>query len=226
MFTVEDTGQGMSDDTKAQAAEPFFTTKTVGKGSGLGLSMVYGFVSQSGGRLQIESEFGAGAQVSISLPETQPDPKRRPRAAEMEDGLSPLAEARILLVEDDAMIRSQAERQLRSMGHSVTVASDGIEALALLAGSPAFDLLMTDIVMPNGLNGHELANRARTLHPAMRILLTSGHSEDAVLRGADKRLGDAFLPKPYRRADLERKISLLLRSPGGRLGRSPRMTAL
>jgi len=210
LFTVEDTGQGMSAETKAQAAEPFFTTKAVGEGSGLGLSMVYGFVSQSGGRLQIDSEFGAGSQISIWLPEIQLDQDLTQPVAGAIEAPRPPAEARILLVEDDPLIRSQAERQLRSMGHSVTTAADGMEALDLLARSPGFDLLLTDVVMPNGLGGHELAERARAMNPAMRILLSSGHSEEAVLRGADKRLGVAFLPKPYRRTELQMKVAQLL----------------
>jgi PAS domain S-box-containing protein len=214
VFTVEDTGHGMSDETKAQAAEPFFTTKSVGQGSGLGLSTVYGFVSQSGGQLQIDSQSGAGARVSIRLPEAQPGPEPRPDAVERIEGPAAPLQARILLVEDDAVIRSQAERQLRSMGHLVIAAADGTEALArLVAGR--FDLLLTDIVMPNGLSGHELAERARTIDPAIRILLSSGHSEDAVLRGVDKQIGVAFLPKPYRLAQLENEVSRLLRSRAG-----------
>ena len=214
LFTVEDTGQGMSAETRAQAAEPFFTTKAVGEGSGLGLSIVYGFVSQSGGRLQIDSEFGAGSQIRIWLPEARPDPEvRQVEVAGIAPPPAP-AEARILLVEDDPVIRSQAERQLRSMGHSVTTAADGVEALELLARSPGFDLLLTDVVMPNGLSGHELAERARAMDPAMPILLSSGHSEEAALRGAGARLGLAFLPKPYRRTELEKKVAeLLLRGP-------------
>jgi|SRR5579859_4226943 len=209
-FIVEDTGQGMSAETKAQAAEPFFTTKSLGRGSGLGLSMVHGFVSQSGGRMQIDSELGAGTRISIWLPEVLPDPSHSPAPAkEVETAPVPTG-ARILLVEDDVLIRSQAERQLRAMGHFVTTASDGGEALGLLQTAPRFDLLLTDVVMPNGLNGHELAERARAINPELRILLSSGHSEDQVLQGTGRRLGVAFLPKPYRRADLERKIAQLL----------------
>jgi PAS domain S-box-containing protein len=210
VITVEDTGQGMSEDTKEHAAEPFFTTKTVGNGSGLGLSMVYGFVSQSGGRLQIESELGSGARISIHLPETTKAAIAIGRAGEAPP--SPV-KARILLVEDDDMIRSQVERQLRALGHSVTVASDGLEALTLIAASPRFDLLLTDMVMPNGVNGRELAERARAAIPGLRVLLTSGHSEDAILSGAGRHGGDAFLPKPYVRAELERKIALLFTQP-------------
>ncbi|HXA39036.1 MAG TPA: PAS domain S-box protein [Phenylobacterium sp.] len=212
VLTVEDTGQGMSDETKERAAEPFFTTKMAGEGSGLGLSMVYGFVNQSGGRLEIDSELGSGSRISIYLPESQQDVARAERLDEV---LAPSVGARVLLVEDDAMVRSQAERQLRALGHHVTVASDGVEALRLIADCPRFDVVMTDVVMPNGVNGRELAERARALIPDIRVLLTSGHSEDAIGRRGGRRRGDAFLPKPYRRAELERKIALLLQPSGG-----------
>jgi PAS domain S-box-containing protein len=207
VLTVEDTGQGMSEETKEHAAEPFFTTKTVGNGSGLGLSMVYGFVSQSGGRLQIESELGRGAKVSIYLPETA-----QGAAAAESAGDVPAApvKARVLLVEDDDVIRAQVERQLRALGHIVTAAADGPAALTLLAKAPGFDLLLTDMVMPNGVSGRELADHARALIPGVRVLLTSGHSEDAILRGAGQHGGDAFLAKPYLREELQRKIALLL----------------
>jgi CheY-like chemotaxis protein len=212
VLTVEDTGQGMSEETRERAAEPFFTTKMAGEGSGLGLSMVYGFVNQSGGRLEINSELGSGSRISIYLPESQQDVAQARRS---DDVLAPSASARILLVEDDAMVRSQVERQLRALGHHVTVAPDGVEALRLITGSPEFDLVMTDVVMPNGVNGRELAERARALIPDLRVLLTSGHSEDAIGRRGGERRGDAFLPKPYRRAELERKIALLLQPSGG-----------
>jgi PAS domain S-box-containing protein len=209
VFTVKDTGHGMSPETKAQATEPFFTTKPAGEGSGLGLSMVYGFVDQSGGRLDIESEFGVGTRVSIWLPETQTD-ARIMQAAEPVEATPASRRGRILLVEDDPLIRSQAERQLRYMGHVVTTASDGVEALAILARSAEFDLLLTDVAMPNGLSGHELAEHAKSLNPGMRILLSSGHSEDAVIRGVERQGGVAFLSKPYRRTELEQKIAQLL----------------
>jgi CheY-like chemotaxis protein len=115
-----------------------------------------------------------------------------------------------LLVEDDDVIRAQVERQLRALGHTVTAAADGVAALTLLAESPGFDLLLTDMVMPNGVNGRELADHARALSPGVRVLLTSGHSEDAILRGAGQHGGDAFLAKPYLREELQRKIALLL----------------
>jgi CheY-like chemotaxis protein len=209
-FSVEDTGHGMSANTREHATEPFFTTKVVGEGSGLGLSMVYGFANQSGGRLHIHSELGAGTKIELYLPETQ----LHIQSAGAADETSALpATGRVLVVEDDDLIRSQVERQLRSLGHTVTVTCDGPEAIRALSGDQTFDLLITDVVMPNGMNGRELAQRARSLAPGMRILLTSGHNEDAFLRGGEGHGGDDFLPKPYRRADLERTVSSLLRRP-------------
>ena len=207
VLTVEDNGSGMSEETREHATEPFFTTKGVGDGSGLGLSMVYGFASQSGGSLQIESALGVGTRVDLCLPAT--DARVLPEPAS-DDLPTSLVEARILVVEDDDLIRAQVERQLRVLGHRVTVAANGVEALELLLGNREFDLLMTDVVMPAGMNGRELAERARALAPHMRILLTSGHDEDAFRRGSGGHGGDDFLSKPYRRKDLEVKISRLL----------------
>ncbi|HZZ30433.1 MAG TPA: PAS domain S-box protein [Phenylobacterium sp.] len=206
-FVVEDNGHGMSDDTREHAIEPFYTTKAVGEGSGLGLSMVYGFANQSGGRLQIDSQPGSGTRIELYLPETLDKLKLTPRA---EGASTRPVTGRVLVVEDDDLLRSQVERQLRGRGHTVTVASNGAQALRLIASDQVFDLLMTDVVMPEGINGRELAERARAIAPAMRILLTSGHNEDAFLRGNGGHGGDDFLPKPYRRAELERKISGLL----------------
>jgi CheY-like chemotaxis protein len=211
VFTVEDTGQGMSDKTREQAAEPFFTTKGAGEGSGLGLSMVYGFVHQSGGRLQIDSELGAGARISLYLPETDREVAVREPAA---GSPAPPVKAHVLLVEDDGLVRSQVQRQLLALGHRVTVAADGVQALKIIAEGAIFDLLLTDVVMPNGLNGRELADRARASLPGLRVLLTSGYSAEEIRRGAGGYGGDGFLPKPYRRSELERKIASLLQPSG------------
>jgi PAS domain S-box-containing protein len=206
-FSVEDNGHGMTADTRERATEPFFTTKFVGDGSGLGLSMVYGFTKQSGGRLEIESEPGSGTRIDLHLPESQDLPTKILPAGEVTAGL---VTGRVLVVEDDDLLRSQVERQLRALGHTVTVASNGAEALQLISADQTFDILMTDVVMPEGINGRELAQRGRAIAPAMRSLLTSGHNEDVFLRGNGGHGGDDFLPKPYRRADLERKVSGLL----------------
>jgi PAS domain S-box-containing protein len=203
-LSVTDTGEGMSPETIQRVMEPFFTTKPVGKGSGLGLSMAYGFAQQSGGRLAIESEPGRGTRVTLCLPESD-DEVTLPAAA------PPISAAargrRILLVEDDLVVREQLTKQLIDLGHRVTAFATGPEALQWLTESGGVDLLMTDIVMPGGMNGRQLANYARALVPDVPILFTSGHSDDAQLSAARLLPRAGFLPKPYRRAELARALA-------------------
>ena len=203
---VEDTGEGMSAQTRAQALEPFFTTKPPGKGSGLGLSMVYGFAVQSGGRLEIDSEPGRGTRISLALPCAPSCPKAAPAPA-----ATPVVAAgrRVVLVEDDDLVRGQLLRHLAALGCEVSAHANGLDALDALADGDRVDLLMTDINMPGGLNGRQLADHARLLDPGLRILFTSGHTDDPVLRAVrhDPRAG--FIAKPYRRADLARKLAEL-----------------
>ncbi|MBW8813136.1 MAG: response regulator [Caulobacterales bacterium] len=204
-LSVEDTGEGMTPEVRARATEPFFTTKPEGAGSGLGLSMVYGFAAQSGGRLDIESAPGRGSRVTIRLPQAldaAPDP-----GATRLSPATPRPGLRVLLVEDDALVRGQVEQRLAELGCATRACADGYEALDALAMGGPFDVLMTDINMPGGLNGRQLAEHARLLIPNLRILFTSGHTEDPVLRtlGYDPRA--AFLGKPYRRAELGRKLA-------------------
>jgi len=203
---VQDTGEGMSPQTRARALEPFFTTKPEGKGSGLGLSMVYGFAVQSGGRLEIETEEGMGTRISLSLPMTgacEHVPAGQAPAAPLAPGL------KVLLVEDDDLVRGEVLRQLGILGCEVRACANGHDALDVLAAGEGVDLMMTDINMPGGLNGRQLADHARLLEPGLPILFTSGHTEDPVLRsvGYDPLAG--FLPKPYRRAELARKLAEL-----------------
>jgi PAS domain S-box-containing protein len=202
VISVEDTGEGMAPATKERAFEPFFTTKPPGRGSGLGLSMVDGFAAQSGGRLEIDSEVGRGTCIKLFLPYTAE------RASPAEPGSiasKPVALARILVVEDDDLVRDQVQRQLVALGYSVTATSDGPEALQRLSENPSVDLLLTDVVMPGGMNGRQLADHARLLQPKLRVLFTSGYTEDEILRTGG--LDAEFLPKPYRRADLARKVA-------------------
>jgi hypothetical protein len=202
VLSVEDTGTGMAPEVVDRALEPFFTTKAVGEGSGLGLSMVYGFATQSGGRMDIESEPGRGVRVQLYLPETcdpvaAPDPRRSPP--------SPVGNSHILVVEDDDLVRDQVRRQLMILGYRVTTASQGREALRRLAETPDMDLMLTDVVMPGGMNGRQLADHARLLKPGLRVLFTSGYTEDAIVRGSV--LDADLLPKPYRRAELGRRVA-------------------
>jgi PAS domain S-box-containing protein len=203
-LSVEDTGHGMAPATIQRVLEPFFTTKPVGKGSGLGLSMAYGFAQQSDGRLSIESAPGAGTKVSLFLPATdEPLPAEDPTL----DARAAAAARRILVVEDDPAVRTQQVRQLEELGYRVHACAEGPEALRWLAEEDGeADLLMTDMVMPGGMNGRQLANYVRAILPDLPILFTSGHSDDAQLRAARLLARSGFLAKPYRRAELAQAI--------------------
>ncbi|MDZ4372073.1 MAG: PAS domain S-box protein, partial [Phenylobacterium sp.] len=189
-FSVEDTGEGMTPQTLARALEPFFTTKAEGQGSGLGLSMVHGFAEQSGGRLEIRSERGRGTQVSVSLPRTDPCPEPvRPTMAPCR----PRVGLNVLLVDDDDLVRAHAQRQLEALGCEVRSCADGHRALDMLASGGRVDLLVTDVNMPGGLNGRQLADHARLLIPDLKILFSSGHTDDPVLKIAGLDPRSAFL---------------------------------
>ncbi len=204
MIAVSDTGTGISAADLPHVFDPFFTTKPIGKGTGLGLSTVYGFVHQSGGFLQIASEPGAGTVVRIFLPEA-----RQPAIAADDAGAAatlPIGSEHILIVEDDELVRHHVGSQLRSLGYQVAAVTNGPEALALLSTPTRIDLMFTDVIMPGGLNGRELAERAMALRAGLRILYTSGYSENAFTTGSTCGSGDHFLQKPYRRFELANKI--------------------
>ena len=169
------------------------------RGSGLGLSMAYGFARQSGGHFTITSKEGRGTTVRLYLPQANiPSDSQRASGETARPGSGAL----ILLVEDDPLVRDQVARQLESLGYRVTSAADGRDALETLAGGETFALLMTDIVMPGGLNGRQLADHARLLRPELPVLFTSGYTDDVIVREGWLGSKAAFLPKPYRRAQL------------------------
>ncbi len=208
MIAVADTGEGMKPEVIAKAFEPFFSTKEVGKGSGLGLSMVYGFVKQSGGHIKIYSELGQGTLVRIYLPRTHEraaDPglgRHHPSTLSGTD--------KILLVEDDDMVRTHVEKQLVALGYSVVAVGNGPDALEALARIPDFDLLFTDVVMPRGMNGQQLAEEARRMRPDLPVLFTSGYTENAIIHHGRLDPGVHLLNKPYRREEMARKVREVL----------------
>lgn len=205
MVAVSDTGEGIAPDQLKRVFEPFYTTKDVGKGTGLGLAMVYGFARQSNGHAAIESEPGHGTTVRIYLPEsTGAGLPEIPQVAALPAEAMP--QKRILLVDDDDMVRAYAARQLESLGHEVVQAHDGEEALAKLAAEADFDLLFTDVVMRGGLSGRQLADAAHRLHPAMPVLYTSGFAEDAIIHDGELDPGLVLLRKPYSRDQLSAKL--------------------
>jgi PAS domain S-box-containing protein len=208
LVTVSDTGVGMDRDTLARAFEPFFTTKEVGKGSGLGLSMVYGFVKQSRGQVRIQSEPGRGTTVRIYLPRAADGAALA--SQEVRDGALPRGSEKILLVEDDALVREMVMMQLGNLGYRVVSAAGASEALGVLNAERGFDLLFTDVVMPGGLNGLELADEARKICPGLRVIFTSGYAENAIVHDGRVDHGVHLLNKPYRRSELAIKIRAAL----------------
>lgn len=200
-LTVADTGTGMSSRVMEQALEPFFTTKSPGVGTGLGLPMIYGLVRQSGGHLTIESAPGVGTTVRLLLPRAcaQAGPSVAMPAPAPVRG-----RGRVLLVDDNEPLRTVATRQLASLGYEVWPAECGPVALSMLRDGQRFDLLFTDEVMPGGMSGTQLAEAARRIQPELKVLFTSGYHQPAAANtGAEIR---HVLAKPYRRADLAAKV--------------------
>jgi len=203
MIAITDTGMGMTPEVLARVFEPFFTTKDVGEGSGLGLSMVFGFIKQSKGHIDVQSEVGTGTCIKLYLPKANIIAKS---PAQKIAGLSiPRGSETILYVEDDAQVRKHVTAQLMSLGYKVMNASNGFEAISLLEQAENLDLLFTDIMMPGGMNGCQLADHAKELRPALPILFVSGFSADA-----SAQRGTHLLSKPFRLGDLARKIRQVL----------------
>jgi CheY-like chemotaxis protein len=213
MIAITDDGHGMPRDVLDRVFEPFFTTKDVGKGSGLGLSMVYGFIKQSNGHVAIYSEPGLGTTVRIYLPATGTAGEQAARLVpEMLDAKAVGMET-VLIAEDDPFVRAYAVTCLESFGYHVIEAADGRDALSKIAGGANADLLFTDVVMPGGVNGWELAESARRLRPGLKVLLTSGYALDALAERGRLPAGALVLNKPYRKAELAKRVREAL-TPG------------
>jgi PAS domain S-box-containing protein len=207
MLAVTDTGCGMPPEVVAQAFEPFFSTKEVGKGSGLGLSMLYGFVKQSGGHVKIYSEVGHGTTVRLYLPRSlqQEEFKAIPEAPEIIGGTET-----ILVAEDDEAVRATVVEILSQLGYRVLTAPDAASALAVIKSGIPVDLLFTDVVMPGSLRSPELARLAKLTLPDIAVLFTSGYTENAIVHGGRLDAGVELLGKPYTRETLARRIRKIL----------------
>ncbi len=204
-LSVIDDGPGMSEEVLQRAFEPFFTTKDVGLGSGLGLSMVYGFAAQSGGHVRIVSSPGAGATVEMLLPQSSDGPTALPAPPDPEEAVD-FAAVGVLVVEDTPEVLEQVIRLIRDLGCRTYAATSGPEALALLQAHQEVNLLFTDVVMAGGVNGVALAQEARSRKPDLKVLFTSGYSEEdpEVMRVLSD--GAPLLKKPYRSDDLARAL--------------------
>lgn len=208
MIAVSDTGTGMSPEVAVRAFDPFFTTKEVGKGSGLGLSMVYGFIKQSSGHVKVYSEPGHGTTVKLYLP----------RSTDAAPAEVPVARQRtvtggretILMVEDDDLVRAHVGGLLGELGYDVLVARNGPEALEALRRNPTVDLIFSDVVMPGGMNGRQLAEAARRHRPGLKVLYTSGYTDNAIVHNGMLDPGIELLSKPYTREALALRLRAVL----------------
>ncbi|HYC95693.1 MAG TPA: ATP-binding protein, partial [Sphingomicrobium sp.] len=202
MLAVTDTGIGMSPETVSRAFEPFFTTKAEGKGTGLGLSQVFGWIKQSGGHINIYSELGHGTTIKLYLPRAESPAVEK----ELEqESLPPGGDETVLVVEDNPNVRKMVIRQLRDLGYKIVEANNGPSAIKLIEQGTTFDLLLTDIVMPGGMTGFQLADHLRQGRSDIKILYTSGYTELAALPDCLPNRAQ-LLSKPYRKQDLARAV--------------------
>jgi PAS domain S-box-containing protein len=205
-LAVTDTGNGMTPEVLERACEPFFTTKEFGKGSGLGLSMIYGFAKQSGGNLKIYSEVGHGTTVRLYIPRHAAEPASAAAESRAIAPEQPRGGETILLVEDDPLVRNFVALQLRDLGYRVVEAANGPQARDLLDGDAAIDLLLTDVVMPGGMTGLQVADTAKRRRPNLKTLFTSGYTENSIVHQGRLDAGVHFLSKPFRRQELATKV--------------------
>ncbi len=206
---MSDTGDGMDKETLEHIFEPFFTTKAEGKGTGLGLAMVYGFVKRYGGHIKVYSEPGVGTTMRLYLPRSttseSADIAENAPAIEL-----PTGNESILIVDDEADLLQLADRYLSDLGYRTRCAENAAQALEKLAGDVEFDLLFSDVVMPGGINGYELAQKAKQMRPGLKVLLTSGFTSKTMAHNGLARFSAHLLSKPYRRDDLVQRIRLVL----------------
>lgn len=204
-ITVTDSGQGMSDDTIQRALEPFFTTKGVGKGTGLGLPMAFGFAKQSGGHLKIYSEIGKGTSVKLYLPRarTGSEAKRPDRPTPLRAKFKGMT---VLIVEDNTDLRKTYEAMLDRMGCQVHSAADGPSAIALAQNLPEVDLILSDVVLPGGMDGNQVARRLAEFYPKAAVIFMSGFTENSITHNGRLDEGVTLLQKPFTANDLAAAI--------------------
>ena len=212
MIAVSDTGSGIPTANLDRVFEPFFTTKEVGRGTGLGLSMVFGFVKQSGGHIKIYSEEAHGTTVRIYLPRST-GPHQTDTEAPAPPDIQGGHEV-VLIVEDDPLVRKYVITQIRGLGYTTLDAANAREALDIIDNNEKIDLLFTDVIMPGPMNGRHLVDEALKRRPGLKTLFTSGYTENAIVHHGRLDSGVLLLAKPYRKSDLARMIRQALSSSG------------
>jgi len=208
MLAVTDDGHGMPTEVRQRVFDPFFTTKEAGRGSGLGLAMVYGFVNQSHGHITVDSEPSLGTTFRLYLPREGASLQAEAPPAQLTSGIDGETGELILIVEDDADVRQLANSILKSLGYRTLLAEDAGTAINILAAHPGIDLLFTDIILPGGMNGADLAAIAGERYPGLKVLFTSGYTENANIHGIGTE--SHLISKPYRKLDLARKLRQVL----------------
>jgi CheY-like chemotaxis protein len=208
MISVADDGVGMPRNVVERAFEPFFTTKDVGEGSGLGLSMVYGFIKQSGGHVAIDTKPDEGTTVKLYL---QRSHHRRQAAEPGPEAVEPLSRGeKVLVVEDDAEVRALIVESLAGLGYAIVEAADGRQAIQVLKATPAIDLLFTDVVLPGGMSGADVAAEATRRNAGIKVLYVSGYTDNVLARRGQLDPGAQFINKPFRRSELAQKVRAAL----------------
>jgi signal transduction histidine kinase/ActR/RegA family two-component response regulator len=213
---VTDTGTGMTPDIIERAFDPFFTTKPIGQGTGLGLSMVYGFVRQSGGQVRIYSEVNQGTTMCLYLPRHYGEEADKPSALATRTAARPQADHTILVVDDEPSIRMLLTDALEEIGFNVLEAHDGPTGLNILQSEATIDLLITDVGLPGGMNGRQLADAARTTRPALKVLFITGYAENAIIGNGQLAPGMQVLTKPFVVEALSSRVLDMIKDGTGR----------
>jgi PAS domain S-box-containing protein len=207
---VTDTGTGMPPDVVAHAFDPFFTTKPIGEGTGLGLSMIYGFAKQSGGQVRIYSELGTGTTVRIYLPRHYGEAEREVPQANLVQASRASAGETVLIVDDEPTVRMLVTETLAELGYAAIEAADGMSGLKVLQSNVRIDLLITDVGLPGGMNGRQMADAARASRPGLKVLFITGYAEDAAVNSGYLEVGMHVLTKPFAMQALARRIKTII----------------